>query len=123
MDFHAAIEEVAQWCAQQTAKGDPEEIEVASHAIVCITISESAPPWHVRRRRRCSSGAGAPMAQLRYDFESDEWALHHGGRGGWCADEDASHAREVGPLLDEVGSDRAGRFVGLPPGFRWPFGD
>jgi hypothetical protein len=121
MDVHAALEEVARWCAQQTAAGDPEAVEVECHAMVWITIGESAPPWRVRWERRCSSGASAPFAQLRYDAENREWALHHGGGPGegWCDDDDAVHAAEVAPLLDEAASDRAGRFLGLPPGFRW----
>jgi hypothetical protein len=101
----------------------PDSLEVDCHATVWITIGESAPPWHVRWERRCSAGAGAPVAQLRYDMESREWALHHGDRSprGWCEDDDAVHADEVGPLLDEVAGDRAGRFLGLPPGFKWPW--
>lgn len=123
MDVHAALEEVARWCAQQTAAGDPDAIEVDCDATVWITIGESAPPWRVRLARRCSSGAGAPVAQLRYDPDRREWALHHGGDPGesWCSDDDAEHAAELGPLLDAIASDRAGRFLGLPPGFRWRF--
>jgi hypothetical protein len=121
MDVHAALEEVARWCAQQTAAGDPNAIEIDCHATVWITIGESAPPWRVRWERRCSAGAGAPVAQLRYDLETRDWALHHGGRPGesWCRDEEAVYACEVDPLLDEIAGDRAGRFRGLPPGFRW----
>ena len=115
MDLQAAIDEVARWCAQQTAAGNQEVIEMDSHAMVCITLGEWSPPWHVRRERLCSAGAAAPVAQLRYTFETRAWALHHRGRGGWCSDEDASHAREVGPLLDQIASDRSGRFEGLPP--------
>jgi hypothetical protein len=44
MDVHAALEEVTRWCAQQTAAGDPDAIEVDCHATVWITIGESAPP-------------------------------------------------------------------------------
>jgi hypothetical protein len=120
MDLHAAIDEVTRWCAQQTAAGDPDAIEVECHATVWITIGECAPPWRVRWGRRCSSGAGSPVAQLRYDPDRDEWALHHGETpGGWCDDDDAVHATGVRPLLDVIASDRAGRFQGLPPGFRW----
>lgn len=122
MDVYAALEEVTRWCAQQTAaRDDPDRIEVDCHAIVWITIGESAPPWRVRWERRCSAGAGAPIAQLRYDLESREWALHHGGRpgAGWCDDDDAAHDDELGPLLDEIAADRTGRFQGLPPDFRW----
>ena len=50
MDVHAAVEEVARWCARRTAAGDPAAIEVDCHGMVCITIGESAPPWHVRRK-------------------------------------------------------------------------
>jgi hypothetical protein len=114
MDVHAALEEVMRWCAQQTAAGDPDRIEVDCHAMVWITIGESAPPWRVRWERRCSAGASAPVAQLRYDVESREWALHHGGSGGWCGDEEAVRAREVGLLLHDIEGDRAGRFQGLP---------
>lgn len=120
MDVYAALEEVTRWCAQQTAAGDPDSIELDCHATVWITIGEAAPPWRVRLARRCSSGASAPVAQLRYDLERREWALHHGGTpGGWCPDEEAAHARAIGPLLEEIAGDRAGRFRGLPPGFRW----
>jgi hypothetical protein len=121
MEFHAVLEEVRRWCAQQTAAGDPDRVEVDCHAQLSITIVESAPPWRVRWERRCSSGASAPVAQLRHDFESSGWALHHGGRGaeGWCSYEDAVHAAEVAPLLDVIANDRAGRFEGLPPDFRW----
>jgi hypothetical protein len=66
MDIHAAFEEVALWCAQQTAAGDPHRIEIDCHATVSITISESAPPWGVRWERHCSAGASSPVAQLRY---------------------------------------------------------
>jgi len=119
MDIYAALQEVSRWCTEQTAGGDPEELEVTSHGIVVITIGESAPPWHVRRERRSSEGAGAPVAQLRYDIEHRDWALHHCACHGWCTDEDAGHARELGPLLDEIAADREGRFQGLPSGFRW----
>jgi hypothetical protein len=121
MEIHAALEEVTRWCAQQIADGDADRIEVRCHATAWITICESAPPWRVRRARRCSAGASAPFAQLRYDVESREWALHHGGGPGegWCSDDDAVHADEVGPLLDEVAGDRSGRFQGLPSGFEW----
>jgi hypothetical protein len=121
MDVHAALEEVARWCAQQTMAGDADAIELDCHAIVWITIAESAPPWHVRRERRSSAGASAPVAQLRYDLERREWTLHHSAEppGGWCGDADAVRAPEVGALLDEIAGDRAGRFRGLPPDFRW----
>jgi AcrR family transcriptional regulator len=33
----------------------------------------------------------------------------------WCGDDDAVRAGEVGPLLEEIAGDRAGRFQGLPP--------
>jgi hypothetical protein len=79
MDVHVALEEVARWCAQQTAAGDPDAIEVDCHATVWITIGEAAPPWHVRWERRCSAGASFPVAQLRYDLERRDWTLHHGG--------------------------------------------
>src|SRR2546423_13649737 len=120
MDVHAALEEVARWCARQTAAGDPDAIEVDCHAMVWMTISEDAPPWHVRRERRCSAGASSPVAQLRYDLESREWAVHHRAQppDGWCGDDDAVRASEVGALLDEIAGDRAGRFRGLPPDFR-----
>jgi hypothetical protein len=123
MDIHALLEEVKRWCAQQTAGGDPDRIEVDCHAAVWITVGECAPPWRVRWERRCSSGASAPVAQLRYDLERREWALHHRQRPpkGWCSDEDAVHGRQVAMLLDEIANDRDGRFQGLPPGFRWPF--
>lgn len=121
MDIHAALEEVARWCAQQTAAGDPDRIEVECHATVWITIGESAPPWRVRWERRCSAGASAPVAQLRYDSESREWALHHGAQlpAGWCDDDDAVRGSELARLLDEIAGDRAGRFQGLPPDFQW----
>src|SRR3954453_23723087 len=117
MDIHDALEEVARWCAQQTAAGDPDAVEVECHEAVWITIGESAPPWRVRWERRCSAGAGWPVAQLRYDTESRAWALHHGGRPGqaWCDDDDAVRADQVGPLLDEIAGDRSGRFRGMPP--------
>jgi hypothetical protein len=116
MDVHAAFEEITRWCAQQTAAGDPDRIEVECHAMVSITIGEAAPPWRVRWERRSSAGASAPIAQLRYDLDSCEWTLHHGDRpAGWCIDGDAVRACEVGPLLDEIAGDRAGRFQGLPP--------
>jgi|SRR4051812_12999339 hypothetical protein len=121
MDMHAAFEEVARWCAKQTAAGDPDRIELDCHATVWITVGESAPPWRVRWERRCSSGASAPVAQLRYDFETRQWALHHGEQPpeGWCRAEDAVRAPAVGPLLEEISRDRDCRFQGLPPGYRW----
>jgi hypothetical protein len=123
MDVHATLEEVRRWCARQTAEGEPNRIEVDCHATVWITIGESAPPWSVRWQRRCSSGASAPVAQLRYDPEGGEWALHHGERSaeGWCSDDDAVHARQVAALLDQIAADHDGRYQGLPPGYRWPF--
>jgi hypothetical protein len=119
MDIHAVLEEVARWCAHQTGAGDPDAIEVDCHATAWITIAEAAPPWHVRWERRCSAGASSPIAQLRYDLDSREWALHHGPQPleGWCGDDDAVRAREVGALLGEIAADRAGRFRGLPPDF------
>jgi hypothetical protein len=118
MDIHVALEEVMRWCVEQTAAGDPDRIEVDCHATVWITIGEAAPPWHVRWERRCSAGASAPVAQLRYDMERAEWTLHHGA-GGWCDDADAIRSGELSPLLDEIADDRAGRFQGLPPDFPW----
>jgi hypothetical protein len=121
MDLDAALEVVARWCAEQTAAGDPGRIEVECHATVLITIGEASPPWDVRWERRCSAGASAPVAQLRYDMESGEWALHHGGqRGeGWCSREDAVRAPDLDRLLDVIAGDRTGRFRGLPPGWAW----
>lgn len=122
MDIHTALEKVAQWCAQQTAAGDPDRIELDCHATVWITIGEAAPPWWVRWERRSTAGASAPVAQLRYDPESREWALHHGERArgkGWCDHDDAIHGRRLGPLLNKIADDRAGRFEGLPPGYEW----
>src|SRR5215210_7759919 len=89
MDVHAVLEEVARWRAQQTALGVPDEIELDCHAMVCITLFESAPPWRVRWERRSSAGASAPVAQLRYDCERREWRLRHGVRSpaGWCGDD------------------------------------
>src|SRR5436190_12425348 len=115
MDVHAALEEVKRWCAEQTAAGDHDRIEVDCHAALSITIAESAPPWRVRWERRSSSGASAPVAQLRYDVKRQEWALHHGDPPpkGWCNDDDAVHERELAPLLDEIASDRDARFYGL----------
>jgi hypothetical protein len=121
MDVYAALGEVARWSAERTARGDPDRIETDCHATLCITIGESAPPWELRLKRRDSTGASAPLAQLRYDCDRREWALHHGARGGWCSDDDAEHSKEIGPLLDLIEADRTGRFVGLPPGFRWRF--
>lgn len=118
MEIHAAIEVVARWCAQQTEARDPDRVDVESHATLVITIGECAPPWRVRFERGSSAGASSPIAQLRYDFERRAWALHHAqAPGGWCADDDAVHARDIGQLLDHVGADRKGRFQGLPPTF------
>jgi hypothetical protein len=114
MDIQAVLEEVRLWCAQRTAARDPDRIEVDFHAVVCITIGESAPPWRVRWERRDSSGASSPVAQLQYDFETREWTLHHGTKHGWSTYEEAAHASEVGPLLEEVAGDRVDRYAGLP---------
>jgi hypothetical protein len=116
MDLYAALEEVRRWCAEQTAAGDPDRVEVECHPDLSITIGESAPPWRVRWERRSSAGASSPVAQLRYDIETGEWALHHGGLPGesWCSDEEAVRCRELGPLLEEIANDRDGRFEGLP---------
>jgi hypothetical protein len=119
MDIQAALAEVERWCAEQTAAGDPDAVDVDCHATVCITIGESAPPWRVRFQRRSSAGVSSPIAQLRYDFDAREWTLHHGALGdGWCADDEAVRAAEIGALLDEIVRDRAGRFQGLPPELR-----
>jgi hypothetical protein len=117
MDIHAALEKVVQWCAEQTAAGDPDTIEIDCHAAICITIGESAPPWAVRMKRRSSAGASAPVAQLHYDFETREWLLHHGTHAGWCEEHEAVSDSELGPLLAEIGSDREGRYRGLGRGF------
>jgi Protein of unknown function (DUF3024) len=120
MDVHEALAEVARWCARETAAGDPDVVEVEGHATVFITIGEASPPWHVRWERRRSAGASAPVAQLRVDLERRDWALHYGAApDGWCSHEDAIHARELGPLLDVIASDRTARFAGLPPGYSW----
>ena len=120
MDVHAALEEVAAWCAQQTAAGDADEIEVECHATVWITIGESSPPWRVRLERGSSAGACSPVAQLRYDVEGRCWRLHHCERPqGWCDEDTAVRGRTISPLLDEVEADRGGRFQGLPRGCRW----
>lgn len=119
MDIHVALNEVTRWCAQQTEAGDPEAIEVECHATVWITVAECAPPWRVRVERRSSSGASAPVAQLRYDAEHRDWRLHHGAPDGWCCDAEAVAAPEIGALLAELASDRNGRFLGLPPDYHW----
>jgi hypothetical protein len=120
MDIHAALQEVASWCADQTAAGNDPAIEVECHATVWITIGECSPPWRVRRERGSSAGASAPVAQLRYDAETRDWTLHHGERRhGWCSEEDAAHAPQLDVLLDEIDADRAGRFQGLPRGYTW----
>jgi hypothetical protein len=117
MDIDAALEEVARWCAQQTAAGDPDAVEIECHAAVSITIGESAPPWRVRFARRDSSGASGPVAQLRYDLKSRDWTLHDcAPPRGWSDVDDAVRARDLGALLDVVANDREGRFIGLPPG-------
>ena len=114
MDIHAAFEEVARWCERRTAAGDPDAVEVDTFATIWITIGECAPPWHVRYERRCSSGAATPIAQLRYDLDRREWTLHHGVPGeGWCDEDDAARAGEVGPLLAAVEADCDGRFEGF----------
>src|SRR4051794_35761477 len=117
MDVHAALEEVARWCAQQTAAGDPEKIELTCGAQMTITIGEDAPPWRVRRERRCSSGGSSPLAQLRYDAHDREWTLHHlePPPKGWCSYDDAVTARKIAPLLAEIVCDGAGRFQRMPP--------
>jgi hypothetical protein len=121
MDLEAAIEKVAQWCAEQTAAGDPDAVEVECHAILCITIGECAPPWRVRYERRSSAGVSSPLAQLRYETVRDEWTLHHGRTpDGWCSHDDAVHAREVESLLTEVERDADGRFRRLPARI-WPW--
>jgi hypothetical protein len=124
MDVHAALEEVARWCEQQTAAGEPDELEVDCHAEVVITIGESAPPWRVRWERRSTAGASAPVAQLRYDCERRVWTLHHGltPQRGWCSEEEALCDSELEPLLEAVAADRTGRFQGLPPRFRLTLG-
>jgi len=118
MDIHAALEEVVRWCAEQTAAGDPEAIEIDCHATICITIGECAPPWAVRMKCRSSAGASAPVAQLRYDLERRNWLLHHGTTDGWCEEDEAMSGPDVGPLLDAVASDRDGRYRGLGPRVR-----
>src|SRR4051812_47512317 len=111
MNIHAAVHEVARWCADQPAAGDAAEIEVECHATIWITIGECSPPWRVRLERGSSAGASSPVAQLRYDLERSQWTLHHPERpDGWSREEDAVHASELGVLLEEVASDRAGRF-------------
>jgi hypothetical protein len=101
MDAHAALDEVARWCALQTA---------------------AAPPWHLRRERGSSAGASSPMAQLRYDLEAKAWSLHRGGPpDGWCSYDDALQSSELGPLLGVIENDRAGRFQGLGAGYKWPW--
>jgi hypothetical protein len=115
MDIHAAFEEVARWCARQTAARDPDAVEVDAFATVWITIGECAPPWRVRYANRCTSGGATPIAQLRFDLDRREWTLHHGGGPGkgWCDEDDAERASEVGPLLAAIASDRDGRFQGF----------
>jgi len=117
MDIEAAFADVVRWCAEQTQLGDPRALEVVCHLHVSITIGEAAPPWRIREQRRCSSGASAPVAQLRYDMEGEEWTLHHldPPPRGWCSYEDATAACRIGPLLDAIGAERAGRFQGLGP--------
>jgi hypothetical protein len=119
MDVHAALDEVAGWCAKATAAGDPQAIEVECHATVWITIGECAPPWRVRHERGSSAGASSPIAQLRYDVENCGWTLHYGERPkGWCDEDDAFRARDILTLLEEVNSNRSGLFPRLPPIFR-----
>src|SRR5436190_23892520 len=119
MDLYRALHEVTRWCTEETAKGDPQRLEVDCHACVSITMGESSPPWEVRWQRRSTAGASSPVAQLRYDLDTHEWALHHGGPPGqgWCDDEEAVRNRELAPLLDEIANDRDGRFQGIPPQF------
>lgn len=118
MDIHAAVDEVARWCAEQTAARDPEAIEFECHATVWITIGDCAPPWRVRYERGSTAGASSPVAQLRYDAQTRAWALHYCERPkGWCAEDDAFHAEQIPPLLEEVSRDRSGLFRGLPDTF------
>jgi hypothetical protein len=124
MDIHAALDEVAGWCAKTTAAGDPEAIEVECHATVWITIGECAPPWRVRYERGSSAGASSPLAQLRYNAENRSWALHYLERPkGWCDDEDAFRAQDIPTLLEKVNRDRDGLFPRLPPIFWRRAGD
>jgi hypothetical protein len=121
MDIHEALEAVECWCAEQTAAGDPDAVEVVGHATVWITVGECAPPWRVRSELGSSAGASAPIAQLRYDTERRTWALHHGGGPGqaWCDDEAALHSDDIPTLIAELDLGIETRYPRLLRHGRW----
>ena len=75
-----------------------------------ITIVECRAPW---RPDYGPDWTRSKIAQLRYDASSDTWRLYwRDSRERWLAYDGPSPARDVGPLLAEIGEDPHGCFWG-----------
>ena len=108
---NAATAHVAVFCRERC----PEELrdEVTLEYNVrgsAITITERRAPWRAESGPEWTS---SKIAQLRYDPATATWSLHwRDSRGRWLPYEGVNTARDVGPLLAEVGADPYGCFWG-----------
>ena len=107
----AAIAHVASFCQQRCPEELRDEVrldyEVRGHA---ITLVECRAPW---RPDYGPDWTRTQIARLRYDAQSALWSLYwRDSRERWLAYDGTPPARDVGPLLAEIGDDPHGCFWG-----------
>lgn len=99
-----ARRDIARWCSERRRPDVRVDYSVLDATVTIVErrppeMPELAPAWSSRK-----------VAQLRFDNPVPEkWVLFHPVDGGWeRSDVDAQVA--PGPLLEEIGIDRAGVF-------------
>lgn len=107
----SALAHVALFCENRVPDEVGDEIRLG-HAVRgnAITIFECRPPW---REGIGADWTRSKIAQLRYDPRAGGWSLHWADhKGRWLPYDRVGPAKDVGPLLAEIGSDPYGAFWG-----------
>ena len=101
------VRHVALFCDNRTTQDVRLEHSIRGNS---ITIVERRPPWSELVGPDWTS---MKIAQLRYDDRSRTWLLYAADRNDrWFLYDDVAPARDVGPLLAEIGDDPSGIFWG-----------
>jgi Protein of unknown function (DUF3024) len=107
----AAAAHVALFCRERCPEELRDEV-ILEHDVRgnAITIIERRAPWRADYGPEWTS---SKIAQLRYDRATATWSLHwRDRRERWLRYDGVDAARDVGPLLAEVGADPHGCFWG-----------
>ena len=100
-----AVRHVALFCDNRSTEDVRLEHSVRGNS---ITIVERRPPWSELVGPDWTS---MKVAQLRYDDNSRTWSLYAADRNErWFLYDDVARARNLGPLLAEIGDDPTGIF-------------